>query len=1154
MEDPDSIGIEEVSQQKKDGTVVIHQGEAPLSPTFSRAISGSGNDDVPATLYLKVEFHNDNPPPEGIRVIPLDSNDTVTKAIRKIQTTCDLPAEKAVGLYDPSLKVYWQGPTLLREIPNIVSLEKVFYQNIQGKVPAIPLGSLPAADSSVSVADRRSRLKNKAAAPFQQWSDAFSEQIKKREQEKRREETLEKALDPSEKEEVKEALNKLGKNSPRANLVPVRTMSEKRIRTDDDLLLGDRKGGADISLKKVIQEKDQKLEAAGRIGKQLLDEKVALENEMAALKEWERDNAARTEEEMVGLRQQLAEFRAKCVYLEKQMREANDTNSKLIEELEQKERELNRSKVGASSDRDRMVQEQIEEIESLKKELLQKREEEEETRRSYTKLKIEKSKIEEKLALYELDINNLRSEAAAAAQLKERINNLNMKNKELQTRMKNDRRKSWTGSIRIETLSPEKMWDKLKAILANPRMLGEMSESEEGVFQKAEEILDLLRRHRDKAATSSEAPAISQTTAPSPIRQSSSGSASGPPSMLLDLIQILQKANPNPQNPPVGLIGLHPTMSSSSESLGNSGDDFVDTTDAQSALFIFGVVALSWLNKALARYQESSENFSREKKVLEDDLNDTAQRLDLEMKAKTKIEEKLQVLKLKTGGNSTLDSSTTADEVEDLGQALKKVESFSEAQMLQGEILNVRRRASDAEDEFKKREEQLKTELEEIKGEKYKLETQIEEMAKLEAEKACLEEEKKALENELEEAKEGHLSIVAAMEKQIEGLKEQRQNEQQQIISQLHEKSEEIYKMTSDREEELKKISSGKDQEIRTIQERLQAEISKGARKDEEIAKMLEDSSQVKRRLEKEISETKEKIAALELQIAQRDSQKEILEKKVSDLEAANSTLRAEKESEIKRIEQRLLANFEIEKQNLAAQRSEKESEYVRMAAGDLKNLEKERDSIRAEKEKVEKAMEVLKKENADILASRKTDSTDIVAMRTDMSKMRAERDQILQEKEKMTRNAQELELKLKKSREEYLTILENMKRKVNETSLTSTNSSFDQLESLKTEIDQYWEAIRVKGLRLASITEVAGDSPRSGDSDFDSLARLKKEILKECDRMVLPVVKDDSVLNLSRFQRVLLWIFVVAELLVLSLFFAAAFQPPLDYSYMKPT
>lgn len=101
---------------------------------------------------------------------------------------------------------------------------------------------------------KKRRLQKMNSPGMQAWKSTFNQALKKNEEDKRREDYLDRALAPEEKDDVKEKLAQLA-SSPRPSFNRGLTMSDMKKARDDQTPA--------VSLKQIVIEKDQKLEKAG---------------------------------------------------------------------------------------------------------------------------------------------------------------------------------------------------------------------------------------------------------------------------------------------------------------------------------------------------------------------------------------------------------------------------------------------------------------------------------------------------------------------------------------------------------------------------------------------------------------------------------------------------------------------------------------------------------------------------------------------------------------------------------------------------------------------------------------------------------------------------------------------------------------------------
>lgn len=116
----------------------------------------------------------------------------------------------------------------------------------------------------------------------------------------------------------------------------------------------------------------------------------------------------------------------------------------------------------------------------------------------------------------------------------------------------------------------------------------------------------------------------------------------------------------------------------------------------------------------MSKNSTNAERYILEKRALEEDLEEKTNKLELEMKNRQKLEERVQVLTKKAEGNTSprdLDLINGDNLGENLGQALVEDSMAQEKNVIQKELDTLKKRFDEREDEFKKLELKMGDEI-----------------------------------------------------------------------------------------------------------------------------------------------------------------------------------------------------------------------------------------------------------------------------------------------------------------------------------------------------------------------------------------------------------------------------------------------------------
>eukprot|EP01104_Vermistella_antarctica_P015054 TRINITY_DN4863_c0_g1_i1.p1 TRINITY_DN4863_c0_g1~~TRINITY_DN4863_c0_g1_i1.p1 ORF type:complete len:1398 (-),score=339.50 TRINITY_DN4863_c0_g1_i1:18-4211(-) len=252
-----------------------------------------------------------------------------------------------------------------------------------------------------------------------------------------------------------------------------------------------------LEIHNVIDAKEKESKLAAKIGKQLLEANISLEQEVEGYEAQATITAERIAElELVlGEKQShISELNSQCNYLGSQMKDAETTNSFLVKEVTDMEEELNVSKVemktlGPMERHLQKLQTQVAELESYKerlrlavmteeelaKQLLKKQSETERVRSEFLSVKTERDSLEQSLSKIDETVSESERVIHENNELKETLNTLKVEVDQLE---------------RLPLMSGGAMQSAVKQLFTSPLLIGRLQE--DGVLSAASQLLEFI--------------------------------------------------------------------------------------------------------------------------------------------------------------------------------------------------------------------------------------------------------------------------------------------------------------------------------------------------------------------------------------------------------------------------------------------------------------------------------------------------------------------------------------------------------------------------------------------------------------------------------------------------------------------------------------
>jgi len=343
-------------------------------------------DKITKPVYLKLTFlsNHENQEPQ-LKVLSFDPQCTIAQALSCIQSTLNLSPIESAGLYDDINKTWLEESLILKDIPKIENLDLAY----RDKKKPINIGYTK---------ERRKLMRNKSpggntASPyFSEWEQSLQKTENKKKEEKERAHKLKRRLSMREMNELKGTLATLASSSPeqtdkiRSSMWDNGPLEDERLKLLNEF----------SQMQDMLHKKEQDSAMAAEIGKVLLEKNEELEKELVIVKSKGKQIQA-LEFKYSELESELVRTKSRQMVLESQLQEACNINNVLMDDLSIKDDELVKRnaklrKLAPLKDKDRVIQEQMNEIEELKSELSSITENEQKVKHYYSKLLKEKRK------------------------------------------------------------------------------------------------------------------------------------------------------------------------------------------------------------------------------------------------------------------------------------------------------------------------------------------------------------------------------------------------------------------------------------------------------------------------------------------------------------------------------------------------------------------------------------------------------------------------------------------------------------------------------------------------------------------------------------------------------------------------------------------